>query len=184
MLSTLNRAILEHRVVEIEYQPPGRTITTRKIEPYAIVFYQSSLYIIAAAQEVNEGSRIRHLKLDRFHKTTALDEWFKPDPEFKLEQYLGQSLGIFGSGGAAKRFKIRINAYAAAWVQEDPWHPRQQIEKQSDGGIVLTVEAANEMEIIPRVLALGENAEVLSPASCRKTMAKIAQRLAEMYGPE
>jgi predicted DNA-binding transcriptional regulator YafY len=182
VLKTLNRAILEHRVVEIEYQPLGRPLATRKIEPYAVVFYQSSLYIIAAAHELREGNRIRHLKLDRFHKATALDEWFKPDPAFKLEQHLGQSLGIFGAGGAPKRFKVRISAYAAPWVLEDPWHPRQQVERQGDGGIVLTVEAAHEMEIIPRVLALGSDAEVLSPASCRKTLAQIARKLAETYG--
>jgi predicted DNA-binding transcriptional regulator YafY len=67
-------------------------------------------------------------------------------------------------------------------VLEDPWHPRQQVERQGDGGIVLTVEAAHEMEIIPRVLALGSDAEVLSPASCRKTLAQIARKLAETYG--
>lgn len=120
ILKTINRAILEHRVVEIEYHAPGRKPADRHIEPYAIVFYQSSLYIIAAAHELPEQThRLRHWKLDRFVRATALDTWFKPDPEFDLDQYLGGNLGIFSSG-ELRTFKVHISARAAPWVLEDP----------------------------------------------------------------
>ncbi|MCA9166115.1 MAG: WYL domain-containing protein, partial [Planctomycetales bacterium] len=89
-LKTINRAILEHRILEIAYQPLGQSQpSTRRIEPHGIVFYQGSLYVIADACEVAGGDeRLRHLKLDRFRKATALDEWFKPRDEFHLERYL------------------------------------------------------------------------------------------------
>ena len=180
ILKTLNRAILEHRVVEIEYQPLGKPLSTRSVEPYAVVFYQSSLYIIAAAHQSQDKQRIRHLKLDRFRKATALDEWFKPDPDFDAEQHLGKSLGIF-SRGKQQRYKIKISAYAAPWVLEDPWHPQQRADRGADGSLLLTVEAAHEMEVIPRVLALGKEAEIVSPASCRRTIADIARQMASRY---
>lgn len=181
ILSTLNRAILEHRVVEIEYQPIGKPVATRCIEPYGVVFYQSSLYILAAAHEVTDPeSRIRHWKLDRFQKATALDEWFKMPADFSLEKYLGESLGIFG-GGKPKNFKIRISAFAAPWIVEDPWHPDQKIERHKNGSITLTVKAGHELEIIPRVLALGGEAEVLSPKNCRQTIARTVRKMAENY---
>jgi predicted DNA-binding transcriptional regulator YafY len=180
-LSTLNRCMLEHRVVEVEYQAPGKTPQTRKIEPYAIVFYQSSLYIVAAAHEIPANKdRMRHFKLDRFRKTTALDEWFKPDPEFRADQYLAGSIGIF-SKGKPLEVKIRVSPQAASWVLEDPWRPDQEVERQPDGGIILKVKAAHELEIIPRVLALGAEAEILSPASCRKLMAETVQKMTERY---
>lgn len=181
ILSTLHRAIMEHRVVDVEYHPIGKDVQTRKIEPYAVVFYQSSLYIIAAAREVAKGEeRMRHFKLDRFLKATALDEWFERPADFDLEKYLGQGSGIF-SGGKARDFKIRISAYAAPWVREDPWHPEQKLEPQKDGSVILTLRAAHDLEIIPRVLALGTEAEVISPASCRKVLAEMVKRLAERY---
>ena len=182
ILKTLNRAILEHRIVEIEYQPLGRAQPlTRRVEPYGVVFYQSSLYIVAGACEVpDDETRIRHLKLDRFHKATALDEWFKPRDDFQLQQYLRESIGIF-SGTNARRFRIRISAYAAPWIEEDPWHPDQQIKRQPDGSIILTVKAAHDLEIIPRVLALGSEAELLSPASSRRAIAEMVGKLAEVY---
>ncbi len=186
ILQTLHRSIQEHRVAEVEYQSIGKSASRRKIEPYAVVFYQSSLYIIAAAAEIDENSseRIRHWKLDRFIKATALDQWFTVPAEFDLEQHLGQSLGIFASTGKAKNFRIRISNRAAPWVIEDPWHPDQAIERQEGGGIILTVRAAHELEIIPRVLSLGSEAEVLSPVSCRRLIARMIRSMAERYGEE
>jgi len=183
-LKTLNRAILEHRVVEIDYQPPGRPVARRCIEPYAIVFYQSSLYIIAAAHEIPAGQeRLRHWKLDRFERATILDEWFTPAADFRMEEYLGHSLGIF-SGGQPRNFRIRISARAAPWVLEDPWHPNQQVKKRRDGGIELTVEAAHELEIIPRVLALGSEAEVFAPSTCRQAIARVVRDMAALYADD
>lgn len=183
ILQTLHRAIQEHRVAEIEYQPIGKDPARRQIEPYAVVFYQSSLYIIAAAREIAPGAagRIRHWKLDRFLKATALDEWFQRPADFDLEKHLGQSLGIFVADSAARNYRIRISARAAPWIAEDPWHPDQQLAREADGSVILTVKAAHDLEIIPRVLSLGHEAELLSPASCRRAIAQMIRSLAERY---
>lgn len=181
ILKTLNRSILEHRVVEIEYQSVGKASATRRIEPYAIVLYQSSIYIIAAASEVEDADeRVRHFKLDRFSKATALDEWFKVPAGFDLGSHLGHSAGIFSSS-RPKNFRIRISAYAARWVIEDPWHPDQQVKTLDDGDIELTVKAAHELEIIPRVLAMGGQAELLAPIASRRRIAKMVRDMADSY---
>jgi predicted DNA-binding transcriptional regulator YafY len=174
-LQTLHRCIQEHRVAEIEYQPIGKDARRRRIEPYAVVFYQSSLYILAAACEIAAGrpDRIRHWKLDRFLRAAALDEWFKVPADFDLEEHLGQSLGIFAAAGKPRDFRIRISARAAPWVQ--------QTERAADGSLMLTVKAAHELEIIPRVLSLGNEAEVVSPASCRRTIARMIRAMAGHY---
>ncbi len=182
IVKTINRCVLEHRVLEIAYQPLGQdTATTRLIEPYGMALYQGSLYVVADACEVqNEDDRVRHLKLDRFRKATALDQWFKPRANFHLERHLRESIGIFG-GGKTQSFRIRVSAFAARWIEEDPWHPDQQIQRQEDGSVILSVKAAHDMEIIPRVLALGAEAEVLSPASCRRAISETVKRLSAIY---
>jgi len=45
----------------------------------------------------------------------------------------------------------------------------------------LTVKAAHELEIIPRVLSLGNEAQVVSPASCRRTIARMIRAMAGHY---
>jgi predicted DNA-binding transcriptional regulator YafY len=182
ILSTIHRAILQRRIVQVEYQPPGREVQRRKIEPYAVVFYQSSLYIVAAAHEIPpDQDRIRHLKLDRFLRATALDSFFQQPADFDLEQHLGQGVGIF-SGGQARDFRIRISPRGARWVLEDPWHAEQRVEQEAGGDILLTVPAHHDLEIIPRVLALGSEAEILAPASCRQAIAAIVRQMAQRYG--
>jgi predicted DNA-binding transcriptional regulator YafY len=182
ILATLHRAIMEHRVVEIEYQSLGKDPAKRKIEPYGVVFYQSSLYIIAAAEErpITAPDRVRHWKLDRFLKATALDQWFKIPDAFDMKEHLGASLGIF-VGKETKDFRIRVGSFAARWVLEDPWHPNQQVEKHDDGSITLTVPAAHELEILPRILALGDQAELLAPAAARKKLVDLIGKMAAKY---
>jgi predicted DNA-binding transcriptional regulator YafY len=181
ILSTLNRAIQEHRVVEVEYQSLGKSPALRKIEPLAVAIYQSSVYIIAGAHEIEDpDERIRHWKLDRFHKAEALDQWFKPPEGFDVKSHLARSVGIYSSGRSAN-FKVRISSFAAPFVLEDPWHPEQKIKPLDDGSIELTVKAVHEMEIIPKVLALGGEAELLSPKSSRNRLSEIAQKLLDQH---
>ena len=182
MLKTLHRAILEHRVVEIEYQPIGKDAKKRSVEPYAVVFYQSSLYIIAADHQRDEDDpeRMRHWKLDRFRKATALDEWFTRDEGFNLEEHLGASSGIFSSS-KSRKYRVRISEKAAPWVLEDPWHPEQTSKRESDGSVVITLPAAHDLEIIPRVLALGPEAELISPAASRRTLKEMLSQMGDRY---
>ena len=181
IIKTINRAIMEHRKVEIRYSPVKTPTRTRVIEPYTIVLFQSSIYIICAAAEVEDPeTRVRSLKLDRFEKATILDEWFKIPTDLDLDQFVGNSLGIF-VGNKPKNFKIKISRNAARWVVEDPWHPEQKVKELADGSIELSVNAVNDMEIIPRVLNLGAEAEILSPASAQQSMSQIVTELAKKY---
>ncbi|HRE99496.1 MAG TPA: WYL domain-containing protein [Pirellulaceae bacterium] len=176
ILATLNRAIHEHRIVEIEYRSLGKPISKRQIEPLAVVIYQSSVYIVAAAREVTDPQqRIRHWKLDRFHKATALDEWFRPPDDFDVRSHLARGMGIFA--GKTSKFRIRVSAYAAPFVLEDPWHPEQQVEPQADGSLLLTVPAVHEMEVLPKLLQLGGEATLLAPKASRKRLVEIARQL-------
>ncbi len=184
MLKTINRAILEHRVVEIEYESVGKPVSTRRIEPYGLAVYQSSIYVVAAATEVTEPSgRLRNWKLDRFRHATALDDYFKPNPNIDVSDHLGKSIGIF-SGETPTLVKIRLGQRAAAWVGEDPWHPEQTLESQPDGSAVLTVPASHPREVLPRVLSLGADAEVLGPPSFRDAVAETVQQMAASYQPQ
>lgn len=182
MLRTLHRAIQEHRVTEIDYQSLGqKRPSRRRIHPYGIVFYEGSLYVVAWSEAANSGAAgIRHLKLDRFHHALALDEWFTPDPEFSLEDHWSGSLGIFATG-TTRKYHLRLSPHATAWVREDPWHPEQKLVEHPDGSAELTVPAAHEMEILPRVLALGADAELLGPASARQRLSQILTEMAAQY---
>lgn len=185
ILKTVNRAIQEHRELEMAYQVPGRTATTRTIEPYGVVLYQSSIYVVAtetAREQDSSGGtqKLKHWKLDRFQSAKALDTWFKPDPEIDLGSHLGQSVGIF-SGAQTTQYVLRLSPQAARWIEEDPWHPEQTLTAQDDGSVLLKVSAFHDTEIIQRAMRLGAEAEVLEPAECRAKVKEILAELVSRY---
>ncbi len=182
ILKTVNRSILEHRLVEIEYQSLGSPQPSkRRICPYALALYQSSIYVIATATDDSETDQsLRHFKLDRFRKAVALDEWFKPRTDLDVRRHLSESIGIF-SANTPRNFRIKISSLAARWILEDPWHPQQTVKQHADGSITLSVKAAHDLEIIPRVLALGKEAELLSPVSARRAIRETIKQLDKKY---
>lgn len=184
ILKTINRAIQEHRRVEIEYEPLGKPISTRYLEPYGLAMYQSSIYVVAIEQgkeeELEPQDRLRHYKLDRFTKATALDDWFTFHEDIDLNEHLGRSVGIF-SGDKAVIYSIRLSAKATRWVQEEPWHADQTLDFKSDGGCILKVPAYHPMEVIPNVLKLGDGAELIAPASGRKIIKELIEQMAQSY---
>ena len=181
MIKTINRAILEHRVVEIEYGTGNQPATTRFIEPYSIALCPPSLYVIARYHDSKDKSEtLRTFKLDRFEKAKILDKWFKVPEDLDIEKFMSESTGIY-LGNKPVNFKIRVTPKAAVWIREEPWHPEQKLRELKNGNVELTVPAAHHMEIIPKVLQLGENAELISPKSAREYLADVAQKMAEIY---
>ncbi|MFN7730762.1 MAG: helix-turn-helix transcriptional regulator [Pirellula sp.] len=187
MLKTINRAIQEHRRLEVVYEASGSTARERLLEPYGLAIFQSSIYLVAVESgqhmELEPQERLRHWKLDRFQKATALDDWFKPSEEIDLDAHLGRSVGIF-SGDRPTIYRIRLNAKAARWVQEEPWHAEQQLESCSDGTSILSVPAYHPLEVIPQVLRLGSAAELLEPESAREILANQIEEMAARYKKE
>ena len=182
IIKTLNRGVMEHRVVEITYQTPGNSPKVRRIEPYTVALFQSSLYIIAAAKEIEDPeTRVRTWKLDRFHKATILDEWFKEPADLDLDEFIGNTMQMFVRRGKVANYKIKVAADAAAWVTEDPLHAEQRIKPLKDGSIELTVPAVHDLEIIPRVLCMGSSAEIIAPKAARRLMGEIVKEMAGKY---
>ena len=183
MLKTINRAILGHRIVQAEYQSLGNPLRERKIEPYAMILWQGSLYLVGGDGDldIDDTARIKHWKLDRFERATALDQWFTLPESFDLDEFLGNSLGVF-SGPELQTYRIWVSAAAAPWVIEDPWQPEQQTERQEDGSLILSLVSSHAMDVIPRVLALGREARVIEPAEVASQVKSILKDALAGYG--
>jgi predicted DNA-binding transcriptional regulator YafY len=187
MLSALNRAIYQHRVTAIDYQGLGQEDPhDRAIEPHALVLFQGNIYVVATDAGTIRGE-FKLFKLDRVSRVTLRDQHFPPRDDFDPDELFAASAGVYRSG-ETKRFEIRLSGPAARWVVEEPLHPNQIVRPAREGGetgdVLLEIPSAYEEEIVRRVLALGEHAEVLQPDSCRETLAGIARGLAEKYAAE
>ena len=178
ILKTLERAILQHRWCDVVYSSLTRENSQRRISPRAIVFYNASLYVIA--EEESQPNSVRHWKLDRLQNAEISDDYFKPEQE-DYHDYLESGIGIYANEGSVV-YEIALTDIGARWVEEEPWHPKQEITAVGDGEMILKVPGNHDMEIIPRVLAFGEHARIISPVPCKEAVVVILKRLLENYG--
>ncbi|MEM6690483.1 MAG: WYL domain-containing protein, partial [Planctomycetota bacterium] len=145
--------------------------------------HQNSIYVVAAAPEVSDPTeRLRNWKLDRFAAASVTDDRFEPDAKIDVSKFLSKSIGIF-SGDSSTPVTIQLGQRSAAYVREDPWHPNQTLEPNADqpNTFTLMVPASHPREILPRVLSLGADAEVISPLEYRQTVADAVDQLARRY---
>lgn len=64
---------------------------------------------------------------------------------------------------------------------EKPFHPRQSVELQPDGSVVLEIARAWDDEMIPQLLALGEHVAVLEPTEARERLLATAKAMVERH---
>ena len=86
-----------------------------------------------------------------------------------------------GSHEAPRRYRIRVEPERARWAVEKPFHPRQKIRRQPDGGVILDIERAWDGEMIPQLLGLGASVEVLEPLDIRDRLAEAAAAIVDRY---
>jgi len=98
-----------------------------------------------------------------------------------VAELLADSITIYRSTDPPRPYRIRVDAERARWAVEKPFHPRQKVRRQADGGVILEIERAWDGEMLPQILALGEMVEVLEPADVRERIAATAATIAARY---
>ncbi len=192
-LNAVNRAIRNSLELAIRYRALAderpRTVIIR---PEAMVVYDGSVYVAAykapaspstkasARSSEESDEAIRFYKLDRFVDARATSRPFTPRPE-TVESLLADSMTMFRSPRPPRRFRIKVAAVRSRWVAEKPFHPRQRVVPQDDGGVILEIDRAWDEEMVPQLLGLADAAEVLEPADVRDRMLDTARRIAAQY---
>jgi len=190
-LTAIHRAIRNGQELRVRYQgladDKPRRITIR---PEALVLYDGAAYIAAyraAPATAAERKRrrpgddaIRFFKLDRVADATVTSRTFVRGPT-PVAELLADSITIYRSTDPPRPYRIRVDAERARWAVEKPFHPRQKVRRQADGGVILEIERAWDGEMLPQILALGEMVEVLEPADVRERIAATAATIAARY---
>jgi predicted DNA-binding transcriptional regulator YafY len=151
-------------------------------DPYAIVYHNGRPYLVAESHRRRSQDTVAviSLKVCRIKKLTFTGRTFTRPTDLAIRKKLAGSVGIF-VGGRRTKYRVRLNAFAARLVGEDPWHPSQKLRKAGEDRYMLTLEVDNNIELTPRILALGPDAEVLEPASYRREIAEKLATAAEAY---
>ena len=176
-IDAISEATVQRNIIEIEYFTMSRKEKTqRKVAPYKIWFFDGAFYLVG-----NCGLRedIRIFALDRIKSLKLTDETFEMPADFKVEDFMQTSFGVFR--GKPQDVRIRFAAEIAGYISEKTWHQTQTIEPQKDGSIIFEARVAGTDEIKYWLMTWGAKAEVLAPQSLRDEMIVEAEAMLQNY---
>ena len=175
VIDILNKSIIEKKAVEIVYYTMSRKkVTRRELEPYKLWFYGGGFYLIGNCRWKKE---VRIFAVERIKALNLTDKSFKVPADFKFENFMRHSFGVFR--GEPEKIRIWFAPEAADFVKEKVWHDSQQILDQEDGSIVFSADVAVTRELRRWIISWGAAAVVLEPEELRdQIQAEAAEILA------
>jgi predicted DNA-binding transcriptional regulator YafY len=177
LIDRVSEAIVQRKTIEIDYFTMSRKEKTRrKVAPYKIWFFDGSFYLVG-----NCGLRedIRIFALDRIKSLRSTDESFEMPQDFKVEDFMQTSFGVFH--GEPQNVRIRFAAEVAGYISEKVWHKTQKIKPQKDGSLIFEARVAGTDEIKFWLMTWGSKAEVLAPKGLREEMRIEAEVMLQKY---
>ncbi len=175
-LPTLRRAIIEQRTIRFHYHTRysmdrSTARKTRDADPYGLVHYGDAWYLMAYCHLRRE---VRQFRLDRMTDLQPTDQSFARPPDFKLEPPEEDTRTVV--------IRVLFNADAAPWVRESRSYYITAMEPHS-GGLLVTLKAHVETEVVSWLLGWCDQVEVLEPESLRQRIADVAQKIVEKNSP-
>ena len=158
------QAIRQSHRLRVSYRPPGNTLSSRDIDPYHGVRYEGDWYVIAYC---HARHAIRTFSLARIERVEILNESFDIPDSFDFHRLSGSHFGVHWSEEEIE-VKIHFDESVAGYIEERQWHPSQQIEKQKDGSLLLSLTVNHLLELKRWILSWGSSAAVLKPGSLKK----------------
>jgi predicted DNA-binding transcriptional regulator YafY len=160
-LDDLFQAVADLRPLRCHYRRSDGSEETITVHAYAMVLYKDAIYCVGLHVERNE---VRTFLLDRMRDTECLVRGhFELPAGFRVDDYFQGQFG-FARGGEPQRVVIDFDARVAEFVRTRRVHPSQVVEPRPDGGVRLTLELGDLVELATWVLGFGELAKVVEPA--------------------
>ena len=150
---------------------------TRRLNPYHIACVENRWYVIGH-DWVREA--MRTFALSRIKKVELLADVFQRPQDWRIEDYLKGSLGIFKSTDDFE-VVVHFDKWAGQLVGERRWHASQELVDLPGGGVRLRLRLNNIEEVERWVLSWGMHATVIRPKMLANRVARIAAELAARY---
>jgi len=168
-------ALLDEEMVHLGYRNVNGTETQRHVDPIKLVNYQGRWYLLGWCH-LRRDRRMFHLS--RISSLELTGTKISRDSEMDTE-WLRESFGIF-KGKTTFHASILLTGKAAEIVRHQHWHSAQQFT-ETDAGLLLTLPAADEREIMMKVLQFGADAQVVQPRFLRDKLRDEISRMSGMY---
>jgi predicted DNA-binding transcriptional regulator YafY len=162
------------RITMRYYSASSRRAKEYVIEPLRLVYADGGVYLIAWVPEYEE---MRTFAAERIQTLEVMDERFTPRP--LPNEPFADSLGV--NTGKPEPVEIEFDGTAADFITSREWHPSQQIEPRSNGGVLLRLQVCVDRPLLRWILGFGPSARVLDPDDLAQTVYEHLEAARDRY---
>jgi predicted DNA-binding transcriptional regulator YafY len=173
VLDPVNAAIVERRLLHIEYWAEGtERISRRTVEPYLLVHSRGEWYFVCWCRTAG-GTRVFRVATTK--SARLLDEHFEPRPDVELALYRRE--GIPASGSYAPRTAtVWYSPAVHRWIAE-----RQPVRALADGSCLAEQPYVDERWLSHHLLRFADQARPLAPPEAVADLRATVRRLLAVY---
>ena len=175
VLAAVNTAIVERRLLEIEYWTEGtERMTKRTVEPYLLVHSRGEWYYVCWCRTAG-GTRVFRVATTK--RAGLRSETFEPRPEVELDLYRREGIPPSGSY-APKTATVWYGPLVRRWIAE-----RQSVQALEDGACLAQQPYVDEHWLTRHLLRFSGQARPLAPPEARTDLRDTVRRLVALYEP-
>ncbi|MBN1618863.1 WYL domain-containing protein [Candidatus Dojkabacteria bacterium] len=146
------------------------------VYPYSLLLHRGTFYGIVYHPKHN---KYINLLIHRIEKIDIIEEAFERNPEYDLESYLTEAVGVWHE--QPKKVQIKFHSDVATRIKERIWQKGQKIIQNEDGSIILELNVAVSYELVAWILRWGSFAEVISPSKLVEMVRSEVENLKNIY---
>jgi proteasome accessory factor B len=180
-IPALHEAINRCRELRVNYRKPGESPRPRTLRPLHLAYIGHRWMLLA--RDVTKPTEDHTYLLSRMEEIAETGDHFKRPADFDPEKVLRGNLRRF-TGKGDYEIRIALDAMAAAYARDQPWHASQTLTERPDGRCELALRLNNLVDVEKDVLRCGEHAEVLSPPELRTRLHEIHRAALAHYAKE
>ena len=175
VLNAVNTAIVEHRLLELEYWSEGsERVSQRLVEPYLLIHSRGEWYFVCWCRRAG-GRRVFRVATTK--QARLLEETFEPRPDLQLDLYRREGIPATGSY-APQSATVWYSATVRRWIAE-----RQPVRPLADGSCLAEQPFVDEHWLTRYLLRFAEEARPLAPPEALSDLSATLQRILALYRP-
>lgn len=147
--------------LSVRYNQDG---ANRILEPHGVLLGHLT-YL--AARDPAKVDEVRNFRIDLIREAEVLDESFAFQDGFSIVDYAARSFGVWQDPKQYGEVIWRFMPEAAERAAGFRFHPRQVLEPQEDGSLVVRFNAAGWLEMAWHLYEWGDKVEVIAPEALR-----------------
>lgn len=182
-IHTLHEAIWDRRVIQFQY---GRYNVEKEfqlsrngdfyyVKPLGLVWNNQYYYLIG---EYEPEGDIRHYRVDRMRKVTALEKNFLPNPDFDVSKYTNKLFHMYS--GEERNIEIEFDNHLIN-VVIDHFGVNVPITRHTENTFRISTPAVISDGLVRWILTWGGDAKVLNPPALVERMKAEAEKLWKQY---